>query len=164
MIDFECQCGAIYHSEEAHIGRCLRCIKCGSPVPILRAETLSRSGLDRLSRGATPSWRSFVQSGREANAIARLCTSDGGGYYPVDIVGTAPGGLLSGIIDPPSRAVQTQPDAGHGSRGSLQSGPGPSAFEVVEVTRLRGRALAHLAGLLRRRNRPITIRSQVARA
>jgi len=31
------QCGAVYHSEEAHIGKQLRCGRCGSLVPILDA-------------------------------------------------------------------------------------------------------------------------------
>lgn len=39
MIDVTCpQCGAIYHSEESHIGKLLRCARCGSHVPILKKE------------------------------------------------------------------------------------------------------------------------------
>jgi hypothetical protein len=37
MIDVTCRCGHISHSEEQHIGKHLRCPKCGEPVPILRA-------------------------------------------------------------------------------------------------------------------------------
>ena len=37
MIDVACRCGHISHSEEQHIGKHLRCPKCGEPVPILRA-------------------------------------------------------------------------------------------------------------------------------
>ena len=38
MIDVTCQqCGAVYHSEELHIGKHLRCPRCGSLVPILDA-------------------------------------------------------------------------------------------------------------------------------
>ena len=38
MIDVLCpQCGAVYHSDELHIGRHLRCARCGSLVPILDA-------------------------------------------------------------------------------------------------------------------------------
>jgi hypothetical protein len=35
MIDVTCRCGHISHSEEQHIGKHLRCPKCGEPVPIL---------------------------------------------------------------------------------------------------------------------------------
>lgn len=39
MIDVTCpQCGAVYHSEETHFGKHLRCARCGSLVPILRAD------------------------------------------------------------------------------------------------------------------------------
>src|ERR1022692_3700908 len=35
MIDVTCpQCGVVYHSEQAHVGKQLRCVKCGSMVPI----------------------------------------------------------------------------------------------------------------------------------
>lgn len=38
MIDITCsQCGAVYHSEEEHVGKHLRCARCGSLVPILGA-------------------------------------------------------------------------------------------------------------------------------
>ena len=37
MIDVTCRCGHVSHSEEQHIGKHLRCPKCGEPVPILRA-------------------------------------------------------------------------------------------------------------------------------
>jgi hypothetical protein len=38
MIDVTCpQCGAVYHSEESHIGKRLRCARCSSLVPILEA-------------------------------------------------------------------------------------------------------------------------------
>ncbi len=36
MIDVACpKCGAVYHSEQNHIGRRLKCVKCGGMVPIL---------------------------------------------------------------------------------------------------------------------------------
>ena len=36
MIDVTCpQCSAVYHSEESHVGKRLRCARCGSLVPIL---------------------------------------------------------------------------------------------------------------------------------
>lgn len=35
MIDVACsQCSAVYHSDESHVGRNLRCTRCGSMVPI----------------------------------------------------------------------------------------------------------------------------------
>src|SRR5438105_4655799 len=38
MLDITCpQCHALYHSDEVHIGRNLRCRICGSAVPILAA-------------------------------------------------------------------------------------------------------------------------------
>jgi hypothetical protein len=38
MIDVTCsQCGAVYHSDETHVGKHLRCARCGSLVPILGA-------------------------------------------------------------------------------------------------------------------------------
>lgn len=37
MIDVTCRCGHVSHSEEQHIGKHLRCPKCGEPVPILHA-------------------------------------------------------------------------------------------------------------------------------
>ena len=38
MIDVACpQCGVVYHSEQAHVGKQLRCARCGSLVPILGA-------------------------------------------------------------------------------------------------------------------------------
>jgi hypothetical protein len=133
MIDFECQCGAIYHSEEAHIGRCLRCIKCGSPVPILRAERSvvpASTGSPEVQRPA---------GGRSSKAAGKRTPSHGYALATAAaiILLISLGLLLRAAVRDnrsPSRAVQTQPDAGHGSRGSLQSGPGPSAFEVVEVT------------------------------
>jgi len=36
MIDVTCQCGVVYHSDEAHIGRRLRCNRCGRLVAIER--------------------------------------------------------------------------------------------------------------------------------
>src|SRR5579864_5300153 len=34
-MDVQCpQCGAVYHSDESHVGRHLRCTRCGSMVPI----------------------------------------------------------------------------------------------------------------------------------
>jgi hypothetical protein len=36
MIDVTCpQCGVVYHSEQFHVGRQLRCVKCGAMVPIV---------------------------------------------------------------------------------------------------------------------------------
>jgi DNA-directed RNA polymerase subunit RPC12/RpoP len=36
MINITCsRCGAVYHSEEAYVGKQLRCTKCGSVVPIV---------------------------------------------------------------------------------------------------------------------------------
>jgi hypothetical protein len=36
MIDVTCpKCGAVYHSEQAHIGKQLKCVKCGGVVPIV---------------------------------------------------------------------------------------------------------------------------------
>jgi hypothetical protein len=39
MIDVTCpQCCTVYHSEESHLGKHVRCTRCGSYVPILRAD------------------------------------------------------------------------------------------------------------------------------
>src|SRR5438445_8342826 len=39
MLDVSCpQCGLTYHSEETHVGRQIRCTRCGSLVPILGAD------------------------------------------------------------------------------------------------------------------------------
>jgi DNA-directed RNA polymerase subunit RPC12/RpoP len=36
IMDVTCsQCGAVYHSDESHVGKHLRCTRCGSTVPIL---------------------------------------------------------------------------------------------------------------------------------
>src|SRR6266704_5229178 len=36
MIDVTCpKCGAVYHSEQAHIGKQLKCLQCGGAVPIV---------------------------------------------------------------------------------------------------------------------------------
>ena len=45
MIDVTCsQCGAVYHSEESHVGKHLRCSRCGCMVPILPAPRSIVSG------------------------------------------------------------------------------------------------------------------------
>jgi hypothetical protein len=37
MIDILCQaCGALYHSDEVHVGKHIRCTRCGCQLPILR--------------------------------------------------------------------------------------------------------------------------------
>ena len=39
MIDVSCsQCGAVYHSEEAHVEKQLRCVRCGCLMSIVRVE------------------------------------------------------------------------------------------------------------------------------
>lgn len=39
MFDVPCpQCGLIYHADESHIGKHIRCTRCGSLVPILRSD------------------------------------------------------------------------------------------------------------------------------
>ena len=36
IVDVTCsQCGAVYHSDESHVGKHLRCTRCGSTVPIV---------------------------------------------------------------------------------------------------------------------------------
>jgi DNA-directed RNA polymerase subunit RPC12/RpoP len=48
MIDVSCSdCGAVYHSEKAYLGKQLRCTKCGSVVPILVG--IARAVLQDLS-------------------------------------------------------------------------------------------------------------------
>jgi hypothetical protein len=51
MIDIICpHCSAVYHSDETHIGKQLRCTNCGSPVPILGPAI----GSAATRSGATP--------------------------------------------------------------------------------------------------------------
>jgi len=133
MIDFECQCGAIYHSEEAHIGRCLRCIKCGSPVPILRAE---RSVVP-ASTGSPEVQRQLavVRPKRQGSERHRtLCTRTAAAIILLISLGLllrAAVGIIDLLLARSRRNLMQAMVA-----RSLQSGPGPSAFEVVEVTRL----------------------------
>lgn len=43
MIDIRCACGQGYHAEESHIGRSLRCWKCGAILSVERGAPLSPS-------------------------------------------------------------------------------------------------------------------------
>src|SRR5580698_9880870 len=59
MIDVTCpRCGSVHHSEESHIGKHLRCARCGSHVPILRADRAevrqSPPSVAATSRKASP--------------------------------------------------------------------------------------------------------------
>lgn len=60
MIDVTCPCGAVYHSDEAHVGKQLRCSKCDSLVTI---ESLT-------DRGVVQTPPSFPSARHQANAPA----------------------------------------------------------------------------------------------
>jgi hypothetical protein len=50
MIDVACpRCGAVYHSELAHIGKQLRCVRCGDSVPIVESVEIDRTPVQRKS-------------------------------------------------------------------------------------------------------------------
>ena len=54
MIDVSCRhCGAVYHSEESHIGKQLRCARCGCLVSIVRAEGAAIQGPPTVKNAAT---------------------------------------------------------------------------------------------------------------
>jgi len=41
MVTIQCQCGETYRSEEQHIGKNIKCIKCGSILSIRKPGTIS---------------------------------------------------------------------------------------------------------------------------
>src|SRR5208282_6867546 len=57
MIDVPCpQCGLMYHSELAHLGRCIKCSRCGATVPIIesaKAVVPSRHRRDSVRRSSS---------------------------------------------------------------------------------------------------------------
>jgi len=132
MIDFECQCGASTIRKK-HTS--------ADAFAALSVEVLSNTQAERsvvpASTGSPEVQR--PAGGRSSKAAGKRTPSHGYALATAAaiILLISLGLLLRAAVRDnrsPSRAVQTQPDAGHGSRGSLQSGPGPSAFEVVEVT------------------------------
>lgn len=70
MIDVTCQqCGAVYHSDEAHVGKHLRCARCGSLVPILDAAR----NIVRQPATSTPSVKQ-VHKTQAAKPVSRFMT------------------------------------------------------------------------------------------
>src|SRR5258708_2228630 len=63
MIDFVCNsCGLIYHADEAHEGKAIRCSQCGTVLPITRAIT------PEVTRASTASVK-MVEEEPKARAI-----------------------------------------------------------------------------------------------
>ena len=84
MIDVTCQCGAVYHSDEAHIGKQLRCNKCGSLVAIERMA-------DRGVVQRPPSFPSAKHRAKPPAAKKRRA-------YPFAIVATAIGAAIISLV------------------------------------------------------------------
>ena len=55
MIDVYCTCGRLYHADESHVGKSIRCTnpKCQALVPILKGEPLAKTE-DNGTQGITP--------------------------------------------------------------------------------------------------------------
>lgn len=70
MIDIQCRCGEVYHADEAHAGKAIRCLRCGNRlnIPVSRSETAQRDPREEPSHneeqttGAGPISREYGAS------------------------------------------------------------------------------------------------------
>lgn len=70
MIDIQCRCGEVYHADEAHAGKAIRCLRCGNVliIPVSKSETAQRDPREEPSHnkeqttGAGPTSREYGAS------------------------------------------------------------------------------------------------------
>jgi hypothetical protein len=84
MVDVPCpQCGVVYHADRVHLGKCIKCSRCGSLVPLLEAvrTSVSRQRAVEVVPPAAPytwrrGWRAFAWAGGVIFTVALvICLS-----------------------------------------------------------------------------------------
>jgi hypothetical protein len=76
MIDVTCQlCGAVYHSDEVHVGKHLRCTRCGCEVPILKVNRAITQPVSRAVAQPVPTSPSTQSNQPRARAVHRFRTA-----------------------------------------------------------------------------------------